>query len=109
MPRPKNVGDDVLLRAVRQRILDEISAKEAHHAASVINNYGGGGGAPHHSAGVQEQMGGMDPELYDYMVEIGKRDLPPSEEHMGKSPGWDKTVRRYRTPTDEPKGKKKAR
>jgi hypothetical protein len=107
MPRRRNIGDDVLLNAVRQRILDEVSAKQ-HHAASVINNYGGGG---HHApaGGIQEQMSNVDPELYDYMVEIGKRDLPPSEEHMGKSPGWDKTVRRYRTSKDEPKGKKKAR
>jgi hypothetical protein len=107
MPRHKNLGDDVLLNAVRQRILDELQAKQA--AAVIHNNVYGGGGS---HLGVQEQMGSLDDsDLHDYMVEIGKRDLPPSEEHMGKSPGWDKTVRRYRTPKDDGggKGKKKVR
>lgn len=50
--------------------------------------------------GIQQDQSPMEnemtPEDYEYFVEIQKRDLLNEE---GKAIGWDKSVRRFRTPT----------
>lgn len=90
--------DNALIRAARKRILQELQAKKAA-ASSVINNnvYGNsmaGGG------GLMERMNGAgpseDPGLYDYLVDIERRDLPEVNPHTGKPAGWTKRVHRHR-------------
>ncbi len=87
-------SDQALIKAARKRIMREL---EAQHAASVVNNItqnasGGGRG------GLMESMnggGGEDPGLYDYLVDIEKKDIPG--ENGGKPMGWTKKVHRYRS------------
>jgi hypothetical protein len=100
-------SDSALLKAVRKRLLNEISAKQA--ASSVINNnvYGGSAHAGGSDVGgLLGSMGGApaaageDP--FDYLVDIERKDLPINPE-TGKPEGWRKSVRRHRTPKDEKK------
>ncbi len=92
------LDDKALVQAARKRILREL---EAQHMASQIHNTinnsqgdrGGGGGG-----GLMEAMNGggkEDPELYDYLVDIEKRDIP-GEEEGSKPVGWTKKVHRHR-------------
>ena len=66
----KNVDDNALLAAVRQRILDEIGRKQEQQG--IVNNIYGGGGGHMPMRGVADQLGdapeGEDP--YDYFVDI---------------------------------------
>lgn len=104
------LSDAALLKAVRQRILGELG--ERHATPSIINNaYGGSShaGAPD-TAGVMGILGGgaggaggEDP--WDYSVDIRRDDnIDPV---TGKKTGWNKTVRRHRTPKDSEHEKKK--
>lgn len=89
------VSDNALIRAARKRILAELEAKQAAQQ-SVINNYGGGGQV---GGGLMERMNGAqgeDPGLYDYLVDIERRDLPEKDPDTGKPIGWTKKVHRHR-------------
>lgn len=94
----QQIDDNVLLQAIRQRMLDEIKAKR--EAAAIINNnlYGQGGGGP---SGIQAGMhdaapsGGGDDR--DYFVDILRENIDPENPSLG----WKKTVHRH----TEPKGK----
>jgi len=101
-------SDDVLLQAVRKRLLGELSGKSGQSGHSqmqkVINNVYGSSGAPDTgSGGLVGNMGsgagapvpggaggGDDP--YSYMVDIERENNPN---------GWTKRVKRYRTPKDQ--------
>ncbi len=107
-PADDPLSDAALLKAVRRRLLDEVSARQA--ASSTINNNVYGGSA--HAGGASDVGGlmgalgggtggaaGEDP--FDYMVDIERRNMPADE--SGKSPGWTKHVRRHRSPKDDKK------
>ncbi len=112
LPNPLEKEDDplsdrALVKAMRKRILDEISARQA--AGAVINNYGAAPGGHEPTSGVMGMLGGggagggggsggEDP--FDYLVNIEREDLPVNPE-TGKPKGWKKTVHRYRTPKEE--------
>jgi hypothetical protein len=109
------LSDTALLRAVRQRLLEQVQAK--HEAQALTNNIynspatGGHAGA----GGVMGELGGggggVSPgggngeDPWDYMVDITRRDLPDINPHTGKPAGWEKTVRRHRTPKGHDKKK----
>lgn len=98
------VDDNVLLQAIRQRMLDEIRAKK--EAAAIINNnvYGGGGSMP---SGIQAGMHDAAPsgdDDRDYFVDILRENLDPEN----PSAGWRKKVHRYAQPKGE-KPKKKVK
>lgn len=98
--------ENVLRQAIQQRILEEIQRKEAAH--QVVNNvYGQSGAAAPHAHGVSEQMGGMSPEDYDYLVDITRSDLPEINPATKKPMGWKKTVHRYASPKGKEPEKKK--
>lgn len=96
----QEINDNLLVSAMRKRILDEINKREQAHQASVTNNvYGGSGEGSHHKmSGVGDQLGqaheGEDP--YDYFVDITRKDLPDINPHTGKPAGWEKSVHRHR-------------
>ena len=96
MPR-KQLNDEMLVAAMRQRLLDEIQKRQEHQA--IINNvYGGGSHEKPASMGVADQLGsagdGEDP--YDYFVDITRKDLPEINPQTGKPMGWEKSVHRHR-------------
>lgn len=101
MPPPgggNEFDDNALIRAARRRIVRELDAQQQAAQAGQVtnNNYGGGGG--HEPPGLMERMNGAqsdDPGLYDYLVDIEKRDLPEMNE-KGKPIGWTKKVHRHR-------------
>lgn len=99
-----DVNDDILLKAMRKRILDEINRRE-QASGSVINNVYGGGGSHMPLRGVSDQLGsspeGEDP--YDYFVDITRRDLDEVNPATGKPAGWKKSVHRHRQPKDAKK------
>ncbi len=89
------LDDAALIKAARKRILRQLDAEQTGGGAnSVINNYGGGGG------GLMERMNGggeaEDPGLYDYLVDIERRDLPEINPDTKKPVGWTKKVHRHR-------------
>lgn len=98
MARNKNIDDNVLLAAVRQRILDDIGRKQ--ESQGIVNNIYGGGSPGGHipMRGVSDQLGdapeGEDP--YDYFVDITRRDLDEVNPNTGKPAGWKKSVHRHR-------------
>ena len=129
----ESINDDVLLAAIRRRLLEEIERRGGN--SPIVNNVYGGGGTVG-GGGLLDQMSGgsspkidsededigqIDPGLFDYMVEINKRDVfePQIDPETGeplldprtKQPqmardakgkmipmGWSKTVRRFREP-----------
>lgn len=97
----EQVTDDMLLAAIRQRILDEINRKEQQ--AQIINQiYGGKGGeSPQGQAGgVMGALGnasGMSPEDYNYYVDISRQDVFDPQDPSRRI-GWDKKVHRYKEP-----------
>lgn len=101
-PKPKRRGvidDDRLVQAVRQRLLRDLQAKnEAHQVSNVINNNQYGGHGAGGGGGLMGAMNGApppeDPSLFDYLVDIEKRDIPG--EGGGKPVGWTKRVHRHR-------------
>lgn len=103
------VTDEVLLEAVRQRLLDEVRKQE--RMAPVVNNVYGGH-VPS-SQGVAEQMGQpeADPGLFDYFVDIERSPLMNPATGTAVEGAWKKKVHRYRTPksdlTDDGMKKKK--
>ena len=104
----KQVTDQQLLAAMRQRILNEIEKRQEQQA--IINNvYGGGGDYQSRSSGVADQLGtasdGEDP--YDYFVDITREDLPDINPATGKPAGWKKSVQRYRKKKGESEPPKK--
>jgi len=107
-------SDAALLKAVRKRILSEVSSPREAAAAKIINKVygGGGGGGVMDRLGHQPQMGGEGGEdPFDYFVNIQRKDLPDINPETGKPIGWEKTVHRYREPKGggEGHGKKKKR
>ena len=126
------VTDEMLLNAIRQRVLEDIEQKKA---ASVINNIIGGGGGGQGLYGQMANQQGLkdiaeEPDMMDYNVDITKEDLydpikdekfkalaqilqqhpevglNPKDIPIGKPHGWKKSVRRYRDGKKEDKGKK---
>jgi hypothetical protein len=123
----QGITDEVLLNAIRQRVLEDIQNKQAQN---VINNMVGGGMAPEQGAsaifGQMANKGGLadlaeEPDMQDYNVDILKEDLydpindekykqlaailqqhpevglNPKDIPIGKPKGWKKSVRRYRS------------
>jgi hypothetical protein len=109
------VTDEVLLQAIRKRLLDEIA--EQQQASSIINNnvYGAGqdagqqAEAPGIAAGMQGQD--MSPEERSYFVDILKQEYEPGDTTQFYDPesggpsdvelkhgGWGKRVHRFSTP-----------
>lgn len=87
------LDDSALIQAARKRILAELETKGGAAAPSFTNNvYGGGGGLMERMNGAQAE----DPDLYDYLVDIERRDLPEINEATGKPAGWTKKVHRHR-------------
>lgn len=85
--------DNMLLQAIRKRILKDIEEKQT---ASIINNVYGTGTVPPQNDIKGLMAGGGDGEdPFDYMVDIERRDLPELNA-QGKPVGWSKKVRRYR-------------
>jgi hypothetical protein len=103
-PEPEAPDDDVLLAAIRKRLLREIEREnEARQAgggggggggaSSIVNNvYGGslGGGVAGQLGNAQE----MTPEERDYFVDIARQNVPEGDEEMPHG-GWRKSVHRY--------------
>lgn len=97
----EQVTDQMLLQAIRQRIMDQIASRE--QMAPIINNvYGAGPSA--RSQGVSDMMSASgqdtpsskgDKDPYEYMVDIQRRNIYDPEDPE-KVVGWDKNVRRYR-------------
>lgn len=102
-----DLTDEALIRAIRKRLLEEISSPK--EVDRIINNvYGAGPSAGQPTSGVMGQLGntgdvpeGEDP--FDYFVDIAKRNVsedeidPETGEVIGQKPiGWDKNVHRYR-------------
>ncbi len=90
----RNLDDAVLVKAMRQRVLDEIQRRGAEH--HITNNVYGSG----HSGGqgVQAALGGeggqgsADPRSDDeYFVDILRQNLDPEDPKKG----WEKKVHRY--------------
>lgn len=109
-----SVNDQMLLEAIRQKMLDDIKQK---NAANAIYNIVGGSGSPSSGSGVGAAMGGLGPmseagadDPFDYLVDITRKDLDETNA-QGKPKGWTKTVHRYRTPKGEARdhGKKPRR
>ena len=104
------LDDQILLNAVRQRVLDDLNRREQQQ--QIVNNvYGGGGEGKGHvpMRGVAEQLGDMGEEdPYDYFVDITRRDLDEMNPHTGKPSGWTKNVHRFRKKkvTGSPSSKK---
>ena len=92
----EQITDDALLNAVRKRLLQEILREQSSPNID-IKNIVGGGGEMSPPSGVFEGMRQEDPT--DYMVDITKSDVFPEGAEPGAKPiGWNKLVRRYRTP-----------
>lgn len=95
------ISDDMLLQAIRQRILDQIEARQ--QMAPIINNvYGSGpsGGMQGvadlmNKPGDQPEAEEVGPDPYEYRVDIQRRNVydPDDPEKMI---GWNKSVNRYR-------------
>jgi hypothetical protein len=99
-----DVNDDVLLAAIRKRLLREIEdERRASDAAQIVNNvYGGPMEA---RGGIHEELA---PDDMEYYVDITRKDLPETNPETGKPVGWEKKVRRWRQkagddPTDPQK------
>ena len=113
---PAGITDDDLLQAIRKRLLEEIMAER--QSQNVIQNIIGRGlpsspsspSGQSGAGGVFQEMGYRPtPDDFEYGVDIERRDVygpdpnwipePGSEE---KAPliktGWEKFVKRYRTP-----------
>ncbi len=93
------ISDDVLLEAVRKRILKQLEKEEG--SANVTNNmYAGGMDNASHTGGVMSQLGsGQGEDPFDYLVDIERDDKRDPE--TGKVMGWKKKVHRYRVPKGE--------
>lgn len=94
------LDDAALIKAARRRLLKML---EQEQASGITNNVYGGGQPSHGASGFSEQMhgaSGEDPNLFDYLVDIEKKDIPGEN---GKPIGWSKKVHRYRTAHDEKK------
>ena len=92
-----SVTDQMLLEAIRKRLLEEISAERQQ--AQIINQIYGGSPAGAGAGGVMGSLGnasGMDPGQFDYYVDIARTDR--FDPDTGEKIGWDKNVHRYRQP-----------
>jgi hypothetical protein len=95
-----DLSDEAILRAVKRRLMDELSQRQA----GVVNNVYGGSGQGVGSGGygglVQDMaQGGEDP--FNYFVDITREDLPDINPATKKPIGWTKKVERYRKRKDE--------
>ena len=85
----KSLSERELVEAMKRRILREIDKQDNHPASIVQHLYGqGGDSSSEHSKGISEQAL-SNPELFDYMVDIERKNTPE---------GWTKQVKRYATP-----------
>lgn len=98
------VTEELLLQAMRKKILREIDREQQ---ASIVNNvYSGGGATP--VGGVMQALGNnsgeeeIDPGMFDYFVDIERE--PAFHNEAGKPEGWKKKVHRYRKPKGEDPG-----
>ncbi len=85
------INDEMLIQAMRKRLLDQIAA-QGGGSQSVVNNVYGGGISEAQGAG-----GGPDPSDRDYFVDIMREDLPEINAATGKPKGWKKSVHRFST------------
>lgn len=90
-----DTSDEALIRAIRKRLLDEISTRNAGASERIVNNVYGAGPTGLVDRLYQSQLGqqpdGEDP--YEYYVDIERDDKLDDE---GNKIGWTKNVRRYR-------------
>lgn len=111
------ITDAVLLEAMRQRLLDEISRRQE---TNVINNLIGGSsdalpavrgasGVSQYASPTSSAEDEIDPALYDYFVDITREDLPDINPATGKPAGWKKSVHRYRAEKGKEPPKKRKR
>lgn len=91
----EEVNDDVLLRAIRQRMLEDLRSPRQSAAPITNNVYGGGVGGGVRDSMSDADLGGVD---RDYFVDIVREDLPDINEATGKPIGWKKKVHRFSTP-----------
>jgi hypothetical protein len=102
-----SVTDEMLIEALREKILREIQ-KEQNAQAITQNIYGPGQqvqGIPERmQLGPQEEL---PEDLFDYFVDITREDLPEVNPVTSKPLGWKKSVHRYRTKKGEEPPKKK--
>ena len=108
------ITDDIMLDALKKRVLREIERSNAGLSGPVFNNYAGASpaGGPLHGIselGSQSHNEQIDPDLYDYMVDITREDLPDINPATGKPVGWKKSVKSYRAAKQEPPTHKKKR
>lgn len=103
----QDINDEMLIRAMRKRLLDDISRRG--EAERVVNNiYGGGVGG----GGVSDQMGAeMPDEDQSYFVDILRENYDPGDSATVIDPetgekvsrqlprgGWGKYVHRFSQP-----------
>ncbi len=112
---PHTLDEAMLLKALQQRMLDEIARKQD----GITNNvsYGGGAQAPLSggAGGIAAAMSGggspvspSEEDLLDYFVSINRKDeFDPNDPK--KRIGWNKEVHRYSAPKDEKPTKKAKR
>lgn len=92
--------EDELQKAIRKRILEEISQSRQ---AQIINNvYGGRGDSPGSAEAqaprsLREAMTNFDPAQYNYFVDIERENVTGPE---GEKLGWKKRVKRYAKPEE---------
>jgi len=97
------VTDEMLLQAIRKRLMEDIQRKEQQ--AAIVNQIYGGAAGP--ARGVMGALGGaqqgegVDPGMFDYFVDITREDLPELNPETGKPLGWKKSVHRYRKKKDQ--------
>lgn len=82
--------DEILLRALRKRILKDMQKGEGQ-GSSIVNNLYGGGSS--HESGGPIGKDVLDPGAFDYYVDIAKE--------ADKDGNWKKKVHRYREPKGE--------
>lgn len=93
---------DELRKAIKARILSEVTGRSQTQSASIVNNLYGGGGA--REGGLQDRFDPTE-DPFDYKVDIERRAVLDA---AGENIGWDKKVHRYRAPKDgEAKKKRK--
>ena len=108
---PHTLDEAMLLKALQQRMLDEIARKQD----GIVNNvYGGGPQGPLSggAGGIAAAMSGggspVSPEDLQYLVDITREDLPLNPE-TGKPSGWHKIVERKAVPKGKTHPPKKGR
>lgn len=88
----EDINDESLLRAIRKRLLDEISSGRS--AERIVNNVYGSSPTGLVDRLNESYMGQSGEDPYEYFVDIDREDKIDPE--TGEKIGWAKKVRRYR-------------